>query len=98
MKNLRAPGAEAISSRVKEIGRAAGLTIAQCDWDIGDDFGHTHAHRLDVVTESATVRLYFTDLELMTSNNEARRIKTEAALQGAIAQLTSASRAPTYNF
>jgi hypothetical protein len=98
MKSQRMPGAEVISARIKIIGREAGLKIERCDWDIGEDFGHTYAHRLDVFAESGTVRLYFTDLELMTSNNEARRKKTETALQNAIAKLASASRAPTYNF
>lgn len=98
MKNNRIPGAEAISARVKTIGLAAGVEIARCEWDIGDDFNHTYAHRLDMFTESGTVRLYFTDLELMNSSNAARRTKTENALQHAIAQLASKSRAPTYGF
>jgi hypothetical protein len=98
MIDQRMPGAEAISARVKTLGLEAGLDIAQCDWDIGADFAHTYAHRLDVVSESGTVRLYFTDLELMTSNNEARRTKTESALQNAIAQLACKSRSPTYSF
>jgi hypothetical protein len=98
MKNQRMPGAEAISARIKTIGREAGLDVERCEWDIGEDFGHTYAHRLDVFAQSGTVRLYFTDLELMTSNNEARRRKTETTLQNAISQLASASRAPTYNF
>lgn len=98
MKNQRISGAEAISARIKAIGLEAGLDILRCEWDIGEDLGHTYAHRLDVFAESGTVRLYFTDLELMTSNNEARRTKTESTLQNAIAQLVSTSRSPTYTF
>lgn len=98
MKSQRMPGAEAISARVKTLADEVGVDIARCDWDIGEDFSHTYAHRLDVIAGTGTVRLYFTDLELMNASNQARRTKTETALQHAVAQLASASRAPTYNF
>jgi hypothetical protein len=96
MKSQRIPGAEAISEKVIAIGHEAGIGTVRCDWEIGEDFAHTYAHRLDVSADSGTVRLYFTDLELMTTNNAARRKKTETALQKAIEQLASKSRAPTY--
>lgn len=79
-----------------EIGMENGVTISECVWDIGQDFGHEHAHRLDLSTATKTVRLYFPDLELTTSGNNARKKRTEDRLRKAVAQLLPLSPSPTY--
>jgi hypothetical protein len=92
----RMAGAEAISAKAIAIGMEHGVVISECVWDIGQDFGHEHAHRLDLSTATKTVRLYFPDLELTTSDNESRTKRTEDRLRRAIAQLLTRSPVPTY--
>jgi hypothetical protein len=94
----RLAGAEAISARALAIGMESGVVISKCVWDIGEDFGLQHAHRLDLFTDMKTVRLYFPDLELTTSGNEARTKRTEDRLRSAIAQLSSGPPSPTYAY
>ncbi len=92
----RLAGAEAISAKAREIGTQNDLIISECVWDIGTDIGLQHAHRLDIFTTSATVRLYFPDVELLASANEARKKRTEDRLRDAIATLLPRSHGPTY--
>jgi hypothetical protein len=94
----RLAGAEAISAKAKAIGIEHGVSIIECVWDIGDDFGHEHAHRLELITATKTVRVYFPDLELTTSGNESRQKKTEDRLHRAVAQLVSHTPLPTYAY
>ncbi|MGH8809779.1 MAG: hypothetical protein ACREX0_18045 [Noviherbaspirillum sp.] len=94
----RLAGAEAISAKARAIGMENGVLISDCVWDIGEDFTHQHAHRLDLFTATNTVRLYFPDLELTTSGNDARKKRTEDRLSSAIAQLAPRSPAPTYAY
>jgi hypothetical protein len=96
MKIDRLAGAEAISAKAIAIGNEDGVVISRCVWDIGEDFGHEHAHRLDLFTETKTVRLYFPDVELTTTGNIARAKRTEDRLRNAIAQLVPRSPSPTY--
>jgi hypothetical protein len=94
----RSAGADAISAMAVAIGLEHGVAISECVWDIGDDVAHEHAHRLDLITATKTVRLYFPDLELTTSGNEYRRKRTEDRLRRAVAQLVSHSPVPTYTY
>lgn len=97
MRIDRLSGAEAISAKAIAIGMEHDVVIAECIWDIGDDFEHEHAHRLDLITASKAVRLYFPDLELTTSGNESRSNKTEDRLRRAIAQFHSRPSSRTYS-
>jgi hypothetical protein len=92
----RMAGAEAISARARAVGTEHGVVICDCVWDIGQSFELQHAHRLDLSTPTKTVRLYFPDLELVTSGNDARTRRTEERLRRAIAQLLPRSPSPTY--
>jgi hypothetical protein len=92
----RLEGAEAISAKARDIGKESGLVISECIWDIGQDFNLQHAHRLDLQTATSTVRIYFPDLELSTTGNEARRKRTEHRLLSAIAQLVPRTPTPVY--
>jgi hypothetical protein len=94
----RLAGAEAISAKAKAIATQHGVSITECVWDIGDDLGHEHAHRLELITAAKSVRVYFPDLELTTSGNESRKKKTEDRLHRAIAQLVSHVPLPTYAY
>jgi hypothetical protein len=94
----RLAGAETISIRAKEIGLEAGVVIIECLWDIGDDVDNAYAHRLDLSAATKTVRLYFPDLELTTSNNDGRKKRTESRLRNAIAQLTCVPPSATYTY
>lgn len=94
----RLAGAELISAQAVAIGAEQGVVIAECIWDIGEDLGHEHAHRLDLVTETKTVRLYFPDVELTTLGNESRAKRTENRLRNAVAQLLSHPPRPTYTY
>lgn len=98
MKIDRLTGAEAISQKAIEIGAALGVVINRCVWDMGEDFTHEYAHRLDLFAETKTVRLYFSDLELTTSGNEARARRMEDRLQNAVAQLVTRAPSPTYSY
>jgi hypothetical protein len=98
MMNDRLAGAEAISAKAIAIGMEHDVVIAECVWDIGEDLGHAHAHRLDLITATKTVRLYFPDLELTTSANASRAKRTEDRLQSAIAQMLSRPPLPTYTY
>jgi hypothetical protein len=97
-RSARQAGAEAISRLAIAIGAENDVNISKCVWDLGEDFGLQHAHRLDLFTETKTVRLYFPDLELTTSTNDARKKRTEDRLRSAIAQLASKPPAPTYAY
>ncbi|MFC3106735.1 hypothetical protein ACFQAT_07715 [Undibacterium arcticum] len=94
----RLAGAEAISAKAKAIGMDHDVVISECVWDIGEDLGHEHAHRLDLITATKTVRLYFPDLELTGSANASRAKRTEDRLQRAVAQILSRSPLPTYTY
>jgi hypothetical protein len=92
----RLAGAEAISAKAKAIGMENGVVIHQADWDIGKDVAHQYAHRLDLFSATNSVRLYFPDLELTTSGNQAREKRTRDRLQSAIARLLPRQPSPTY--
>jgi hypothetical protein len=94
----RLAGAETISIRAREIGLEAGVVIIECLWDIGEDVDSAYAHRLDLSAATKTVRLYFPDLELTTSNNDGRKKRTENRLRNAIAQLTCVTPSATYTY
>ena len=94
----RLAGAEAISAKAIAIGLEHDVLISECVWDIGEDLGHEHAHRLDLITATKTVQLYFPDLELTTSGNESRTKRTEDRLQRAVAQLLTRPPSPTYTY
>jgi hypothetical protein len=95
MKIDRLTGAEAISAKAIAIGIEHDVVISDCVWDIGEDLTHPHAHRLDLVTATKTVRLYFPDLELTSLS---RTTRTEDRLQRAIAQLLLQPPSATYTF
>lgn len=94
----RQAATEIISARAMEIGNERGIAITQCVWDIGQDLGHPHAHRLDISTEAKSVRLYFPDIELTSIENEVRRKRIEDRLNKAIAQLLSRVPSATYSY
>lgn len=93
----RQAGADAISAKAIAIGMEHGVVISKCVWDLGQDYTLQHAHRLDLFTETKTVRLYFPDVELTTTGNEGRAKRTENRLQSAIVQLLSLTPSPTYS-
>jgi hypothetical protein len=94
----RSAGADAISAKAIAIGIEYGVVISECVWDMGEDLGHEHAHRLDLVTATKTVRLYFPDLDLTTAGNESREERIDDRLRRAIGQLVSRSPSPTYTY
>jgi hypothetical protein len=93
----RLAGAEAISAKAISIGAEYDVAISECVWDIGEDLEHEHAHRLDLITETKNVRLYFRDLDLTTADNASRLKRTEDRLHRAVAQLVSRSPVSTYS-
>ena len=97
-QTVRLAGADVISSIAREIAREKGITLAKCEWDIGEDFAHEHAHRMDMFTDEKSVRLYFPDLALTAPDQPARRKRIEDKLSSAIAQLASRSPVATYSF
>lgn len=95
----RQAGADAISAKAVAIGAEHDVLISECVWDLGEDVGHPHAHRLDLITATKTVRLYFPDLELTASSASGSRAKrTEDRLQRAVAQLLSQAPSATYTY
>ncbi len=94
----RLAGADAISARAIAIGVELGVPITECVWDIGQDLTHEHAHRLDLMTATKSVRLYFRDRELTASDNTSCTKRIEDRLRRAIAQLLSRPPEPTYAF
>jgi len=94
----RLAGAEAISAKAIAIGAELGVLITECVWDIGQDLTHEHAHRLDLVTATKNVRLYFRSRELAGSDNASCLKRVEDGLRRAIAQLLSRPPEPTYAF
>ena len=98
MKISRMAGADAISSSAIAFGEESGIAIEKCDWDIGEDLSHQHAHRLDLFTASKTVRLYFPDIELTKSEDTVRKKRIDTRLKSAIAQLIPYVPATTYTF
>jgi len=93
----RQAGAEAISATAIAIGNEIGAVIVNCIWDLGTDSRLMHAHRLDLFTDTKSVRLFFADVELTTTGNVARAKRIEERLRTAMAQLLSLPRAPTYS-
>jgi hypothetical protein len=94
----RLAGADAISAKAIAIGAELGVLITECVWDIGQDLTHEHAHRLDLVTATKSVRLYFRSRELTASDNTSCTKRVEDHLRRAIAQLLSRPPEPTYAF
>ena len=94
----RLAGADAISAKAMAIGTELGVLIAECVWDIGQDLTHEHAHRLDLVTATKSVRLYFRDRELTAPDRASCTKRIEDRLRRAIAQLLSRPPEPTYAF
>lgn len=94
----RQAGADAIAARAVALGSEHGIAVVKCTWDLGQDVALQHAHRLDLCTDTRTVRLYFPDIELTTTGNEARCKRTEERLRSAVAQLQALPPAPTYSF
>lgn len=94
----RLVGAESISASAKILAKAKDVTISNCVWDLGEDFTLQHAHRLDLSTETKTVRLYFSDVELTTAGNEHRVKRIEQRLQNAISRLLPQVASPTYTY
>lgn len=94
----RLASADVLSAKAVAIGIENGVAISKCAWDIGADFGHEYAHRLDLSTETNTVRIYFSDLELTTSDNEPRKNRTEDRLQRAVVQLIVRAPQATYTY
>ncbi|RJG05970.1 hypothetical protein D3870_08005 [Noviherbaspirillum cavernae] len=98
MKIDRKTGADAISESARAIAMEHGILLSECVWDLGQDFRLEHAHRLDLVTATKSVRLYFPDLELTTSGNEHREKRTRDRLHRAISQLISRPPTATYTY
>ena len=97
MRTDRLAGAEAISVKARSIAREKSVVLSECAWDIGEDLQHEHAHRLELITPTMVVRVYFSDRDLTTSaNNAYRRGMTEDRLSRAVAQLVSRTPSPTY--
>jgi len=94
----RLVGAEILSAKAKAIGNELGAAILDCVWNIGDDLEHEHAHRLELITATKTVRLYFPDLELTTSDKPSRTMRSENRLRQAVSQLVARAPSPTYAF
>jgi predicted TPR repeat methyltransferase len=97
-KSARMAGADAISAKAIAIAAEQDVLIAECVWDIGTDFAHEHAHRLDLITATKTVRLYFRDRELTMAANDSCAKRIDDRLRRAIAQLHSRTPAQTYTF
>jgi len=98
MRSERQAGADAIAAHATAMAQQKGVVIVKCVWDIGEDLTHEHAHRLDLFTDTKTVRMYFPDLELIGVNNPVRMKRIEGRLQSAIAQLVASVPSPTYSF
>jgi len=93
-----AAGATVISEIATVIGSEHGVDVSGRVWDMGEDFGHEYAHRLDLSTATNTVRLYFSDLDLTASGNKARKSRVEDRLRRAIAQLVVRTPSPMYTY
>ena len=96
MKIDRMAGADMISASAKEIGAKNDVVLSECIWQIGEDFNHEYAHRLDLCTAAKTVRLYFSDLELTAFLIANRKTRIEERLRSAIAQLVPRLPSRTY--
>lgn len=89
-------GADMISTSAREIGAKSDVILSECVWQIGEDFTHEYAHRLDLCTATKSVRLYFSDLELTAFLIANRKSRIEERLRSAIAQLVPRIPSPTY--
>lgn len=96
--NARRSGADVISAIAAAIAQDKGIALTRCEWDIGEDLAHEHAHRMDMFTDTKTVRLYFPDLALTAPDQPARRKRIEDKLSSAIAQLATRPPVATYSF
>lgn len=92
----RLQGADILSAKAIAIALERNVVITQCVWDLGEDVGHEHAHRLDIVTATKAVRMYFPDRALLTAGNEYQRERTEDRISRAVAQLVLHAPSPTY--
>jgi hypothetical protein len=94
----RVVGADAISEIAIAIGTEHGVVVSERVWDIGEDFAHEYAHRLDLSTATKSVRLYFSDSDLTTSGNNSRKERVKDRLYRAIAQLVVRTPSPMYAY
>lgn len=98
MRIDRVAGSDAISTKAMAIGMQHDVVIAECVWDIGTDFGHEYAHRLDLIVGTKKARLYFSDLDLTSPGTGSRARRIEERLQRGIDQLVSRTPSPTYTY
>jgi hypothetical protein len=96
MKIDRMAGANMITASAKEIGVDSDVVLSECVWQIGEDFSHEYAHRLDLGTATKSVRLYFSDIDLTALLIANRKNRIEERLRSAIAQLIPRLPSRTY--
>jgi hypothetical protein len=93
----RQAGIRIIEERATQIAKSHDIEISNCVWEFGQDLGSTYAHRLDVISGQAAVRLYFSELEVVGQDNANRMERVGFRLSRAIAQLVSKPHDPTYS-
>jgi hypothetical protein len=93
----RQAGIRIIEERATAIAKSHDIEISNCVWEFGQDLGSTYAHRLDVISGGAAVRLYFSELEVVGQDNANRMERVGFRLSRAIAQLVTKPHDPTYS-
>jgi hypothetical protein len=76
----RLAGADAITSRAKELANELGIHIIECIWDEGREMADRDSHLLEILTEDRSISGSFSDEQLADYQGKVGTERTEATL------------------
>lgn len=78
---LRQQSANLIESKVRQLAEEACMSASSCSWNLDQGWKNGGPHRLDVCVKCVSVKIYFTDVELMEYLEGANAMKIDARLR-----------------
>ena len=70
-----------IEQRIKILAHETGIPPCACNWNLNQGWENAGPHRLDIDIKDGTVKVYFTDAELMAYDEFVDREKTDVRLR-----------------
>lgn len=76
-----------IEQRIKALAYEKGMPSCTCAWNLGQGWENSGPHRLDVGIRDGTVKIYFTDVELVAFGDLDVQEQTERRLRSLMNEL-----------
>ena len=93
---LKIMAAMAIEAKVKELAVQTGFAIHSGGWNLGQGMQHAGPHRLDVLVGDQSIRIYFTDHELLAFLRDKEKEATEVRLHRLVSRLRESGSVSIY--